>query len=41
MKTNKLRALALPLVGFAGGILAMVWPIGHATFCAGFSGLGV
>lgn len=38
-QNTKLRALALPLLGFCGGIVAMYFPLGHRAFCAGFGGV--
>jgi hypothetical protein len=37
---SRLRVVLLPLVGVAGTLLALVWPVGHAAFCAGLGTYG-
>jgi hypothetical protein len=37
---SKLRVVLLPLVGVAGTVLALAWPVGHAAFCSGIAALG-
>jgi hypothetical protein len=41
LKPAVLRAVLLPLLGAAGAVAAMVWPLGYNTFCAGLNGLVV
>lgn len=35
------KVLVGPALGVAGTIAVMVYPSGHAAFCAGFPGLGL
>jgi hypothetical protein len=37
MQNLKLRVLVLPLLGAAGTILAIAWPVGHKAFCSGLA----
>jgi hypothetical protein len=37
---SRLRVVLRPLVGVAGTLLALVWPVGHAAFCAGLGTYG-
>ena len=37
MNGLKLRVIVLPLLGAAGAVLAIVWPVGHKAFCAGLA----
>lgn len=36
-----LRVAVLPLLGAVGAIIALVYPSGHAAFCAGLNSLVV
>lgn len=39
LKPTVLRAVFLTLLGAAGTLFAIAWPLGHKTFCSGISGL--
>lgn len=41
VKPAHLRAAVIPLLSFAGGIAAMLYPLGYKAFCTGFGGVVV
>ncbi len=34
-----LRGVVLTLVGAAGALIGIIWPLGHKAFCAGIAGM--